>query len=209
MSRKDLQSELNRLNEGYQKTKLDMEKLGATPAQMRQLANTRKMLEENLQKIYADDLTKLNQGQSIPTKGGTVSNAAMALDQSKVKDLAKTPLVGKESMFKKLTKKLGGKLGGAGKAVAGLMAGAAALDSGDVMAAIPGIASAVDRTGLVGAGMEAKRRMELKDPKELEELRKEDFRQALPMGLQDQAEFLYEEPRKPRRFNKIKEQFKK
>jgi hypothetical protein len=137
-NRKTLQDELNRLNEGYHKTKIDMEKLNATPEQMRSLSEKRKSLEANLREQFADDLSKLNEGKSISMPGSTVSNVPMTLNQSKIKDLANTPLVGKDSMFKKIAKKFGGGL----PVVGTIMGGAAALESGDAMAAIPGLDSA-------------------------------------------------------------------
>ena len=135
--RKTLTDELTKLNEGYQRTKLDMEKAGASQDQLRRLYDKRVVLENQLKEMLGDDLMKLNEGQSLTVKGGTVSGALGALNQSKVEDLANKPLVGKEGMFRKLKKGLK-----TVPAIGSMIGGYSALQSGDAAAAIPGLDSA-------------------------------------------------------------------
>lgn len=120
--RRDLQSLLNTLSEAYNATKTSLDKDPRTTVEQKDRLN--KMYQNKVNKIksnYGDDLMRLNQGQNIPVAGATLSGSE--IDQTKLPDVSKQKLVGKDP--KKLVSvksSLGGRLGALAS-----MAGASAI----------------------------------------------------------------------------------
>ena len=113
--RKQLQDELNRINELYQQTDLEMRKAGGSTEQRQMLRDLLNKKKESLMAELGDDLQKLNVGKGINVGSGTVSKA---LDQSGLPDVAKQPDLGK--FGKTLGKKVAGIIPLAGVGMAAL-----------------------------------------------------------------------------------------
>ena len=117
--RRELQDELNRINELYQQYDLELRKSGGSDAQRQQMRDTLNAKKAKLTAEMGDDLQNLNLGKNVKVSGGTLSGTEM--DQSNLPDMAKQKGLGKEGMFKKLGKGKGGLIAGV------LGAGASAL----------------------------------------------------------------------------------
>jgi hypothetical protein len=70
-NRKDLQEELNRINQLYQETDLEMRKAGGSTEQRQKLRDLLNSKKERLMKEMGDDLQKLNVGEGIRISKGT------------------------------------------------------------------------------------------------------------------------------------------
>ncbi len=68
--RRDLQEEINRINELYQEKDLEMRKAGATIEQRQQMRDMLNAKKEQLISEMGDDLQKLNAGKAVSVKKG-------------------------------------------------------------------------------------------------------------------------------------------
>lgn len=190
-NRKVFQQKMNDLLEKYNRKKVELKQARASEDDFRKLDFLFNKRKQELEQLHSDSLMKLNKGEVIPVKGGTITKSSDLLDQSNLPDAADTKLQGKTAIFKKLGKKL--------KSTSAIVPGSIGAGLGLLGASLageastPDVAAAIDPTGVADLALEAKRRSELTDPKEIESIKKDDFRQALPLGLQDQSEFLYDE----------------
>lgn len=105
-NRKDLIQEQNRIRELYNQQRVAMEKAGASVDQLGQLKSMFNNKMNELESSMGDDLMKLNRGNSMSISGGTTSG--VGLDQSKLPDASAIVGQGKQSMFKRLGKKVAG-----------------------------------------------------------------------------------------------------
>lgn len=161
--RRELQDELNRINELYQEYDLELRKSGGSDAQRQQMRDTLNAKKAKLTAEMGDDLQNLNLGKNVKVSGGTLSGTEM--DQSNLPDMSKQKGLGKEGIFKKLGKKVAGVIPFAGAGMAALSgdpAMAAEEAAGDIAdVAIPafvpklGAAVAAPYIGLGLAGAEA------------------------------------------------------
>jgi hypothetical protein len=111
-----------------------MENSGAS---VDQLSRLKKMFNEkvaSLEQQYGDTLSKLNRGENVKVAGGTSSG--VELSQSKLPDMAKKVGLGKESLLKRLGKKVAGVIPLAGTAY-GLMSGDPAMATEQAAGDIP------------------------------------------------------------------------
>lgn len=106
--RRDLQEELNKINQMYQEKDLEMRKAGATPEQREKLKNILNKKKEELVATMGDSLQNLNKGKDIVVSGGTLTKG---MDPSSIIDATKESGLGK---FKKT-------LGIVGKKAAGII----------------------------------------------------------------------------------------
>lgn len=155
LSRDQLQQLLNRINEKFQSDDLEAKKNNLPTAERDAMRAQRTDMENKVKAKYGDDLQKLDAGKEINMGKATVSPG---VNQSKLVDMASSPGLGKQGMFKKT-------LGSMGKKVAGVIpfagAGLAALNGDPAMAAeetgqdIMGVAPAIaakagSKLGLAG-----------------------------------------------------------
>jgi hypothetical protein len=138
--RRELQKELNRINELYQEYDLRMRKAGASDEERQKMRDMMNAKKQEVISQMGDDLQKLNQTGKQTISGGTVSKG---LSQSGIPDAPGA------SKFKNLLKKAAPALKAGGKALPVVGAIAAGLSSDDAAAAgmdifIPG--------GLEGTG---------------------------------------------------------
>lgn len=117
MDRRDLQQELNRINQLFQEKDVELSKAGASMEQRQQL---RDMLNNKKQRLMAemgDSLQKLNAGEDVLVKRGTVSKG---VDESNLPDVSKQVGLGKfGKTFSRVGRKAAGviPLAGVGMAV--------------------------------------------------------------------------------------------
>jgi predicted NodU family carbamoyl transferase len=123
--RKKLQEELNRINELYHQTDLDMNKAGGSMQQRQQLRDMLNKKKESLIAELGDDLSTLNAGKAIKV-GGAASNVAK-----------------NSNVLKMLGKKALGVIPMAGT-VAGLMAGDPAMAAEEAAGDIPVLGQAYE-----------------------------------------------------------------
>jgi hypothetical protein len=74
--RRKLQEELNRINELYHQTDLEMNKVGGNIQQRQQLRDLLNKKKESLMAEMGDDLSSLNAGKAINIKEGTITRGA-------------------------------------------------------------------------------------------------------------------------------------
>lgn len=124
--RKELQDQLNKLNEVFQEQDLKMRKAGGSQEQRQMLRDMMNQKKQQLMSELGDDLQKLNMGGEMTLKGGTFSKG---LDQSGLPDMSKQTGLGK----------FGKTFGALGKKAAGIIplagVGMAALSGDPAMAA--------------------------------------------------------------------------
>jgi hypothetical protein len=130
--RRDLQQELNKINQLYQEYDLQLSKAGASMEQRNQLRSMMNQKKEELIAQRGDSLQNMNIGKSIKVKDGTITKAGKDI-LGEGMDLANMPRVGKSSA---VLRSVGKKLMGGIPVLAGV---ASAFDSGDAAAAIPGL----------------------------------------------------------------------
>lgn len=148
--RRELQAQKSRLAEMYQTQRVKMENAGAS---VDQLSRLKKMFNDKSAKLdqqYGDTLSKLNRGEDVRVSGGTTSG--MELNQSKLPDMAKKVGLGKESLFKRLGKKVAGVIPLAGTAY-GLMSGDPAMAAEQAASDVADLAAPV--AAKLGAGAAA------------------------------------------------------
>jgi hypothetical protein len=113
VDRRNLQEELNRINDLYQQQDLKLRKAGGTDAQRQALRDMLNSKKQKLMLEMGDSLQQLNAGADVKISGSTISKG---VDQSGLPDVAKQTGLGK---FKKL-------FSGMGRKVAGIVPGAGA-----------------------------------------------------------------------------------
>lgn len=74
--RRDLQAELNRINELYQEKDLEMRKVGGSTDQRQQMRDMMNAKKEKITAEMGDDLQKLNTGKSLKIAGSVPSPSA-------------------------------------------------------------------------------------------------------------------------------------
>jgi hypothetical protein len=155
--RRDLQDELNRINELYQQYDLELRKSGGSDAQRQQMRDTLNAKKAKITAEMGDDLQNLNLGKNVKVPGGTLSGTEM--DQSNLPDMSKQKGLGKEGMFKKLGKKVASRglkalpvIG----TIAGLASAGEAAYAGDYDKAKEELVSAADPTGLSDVALAAR-----------------------------------------------------
>lgn len=166
--RRELQAEKNRVLELYNAQKLKMEKAGSSIEQLSRLNQIKNNKIAQLEEQYGDTLSKLNRGEGVRVSGGTGSG--VELNQSKLPDMSKKVGLGKESLLKRLSKKVAGVIPLAGTAY-GLMSGdpamAAEQAAGDIPilgqayeAIKPDMAGNAEEENMMLAEIEARKRYE-------------------------------------------------
>jgi len=106
VDRRNLQEELNRINDLYQKQDLKLRKVGGTDAQRQALRDMLNAKKQRLVSEMGDSLQKLNAGEAIKISDSTISKG---MDQTGLPDAADTA---KFSRFKKTLGSMGRKAAG-------------------------------------------------------------------------------------------------
>jgi len=135
--RRDLQEEINRINELYQEYDRQLSKAGASIEQRQQLRDTMNAKKKELLASMGDDLQKINLKGTANVGQGTITRGAVDTIGEGM-DISKVPRIGKKAA---ILKSVGKKLLGAVPLVGGI---AQAIDSGDASAAVPGLDEAED-----------------------------------------------------------------
>jgi hypothetical protein len=160
--RRQLQDELNRINDLYQQYDLELRKSGGSDAQRQQMRDTLNAKKAKVMAEMGDDLQKLNLGKDIKVSGATTSG--LDVDQSKLPDVAKQVNLGKEGMLKKLGKKVAGVIPLAGAGMAAL-SGDPAMAAEEAAGDIPFFGQAYEAIKPEVAGNEEEERMMLAEDK--------------------------------------------
>jgi hypothetical protein len=129
--RRDLQSELNRVNELYQEKDLEMRKINAPDADRQKMRDMLNAKKEKLSIEMGDDLSKLNRGGSMKVSAGTITPPA--------------------SKFAKLGKKVAGIIPMAGT-LYGALSGDPAMAAEEAVGDIPFAGQAYDALKSENAG---------------------------------------------------------
>jgi hypothetical protein len=160
--RRDLQDELNRINELYQEYDLELRKSGGSDAQRQQMRDTLNAKKAKLTAEMGDDLQNLNLGKDVKVSGGTLSGTE--IDQAGLPDMSKQKGLGKEGIFKRLGKKVAGVIPLAGAAY-GLASGDPAMAAEEAAGDIPVIGQAYEAIKPEMAGNPEEERMMLAEDK--------------------------------------------
>lgn len=160
--RRQLQDELNRINELYQQYDLELRKSGGSDAQRQQMRDALNAKKAKLTAEMGDDLQNLNLGKDVKVSGGTLSGTEV--DQSGLPDMSKQKGLGKEGIFKKLGKKVAGVIPLAGAAY-GLASGDPAMAAEEAAGDIPVIGQAYEAIKPESAGNAEEERMMLAEDK--------------------------------------------
>lgn len=143
LSRDQLQQLLNRINENFQADDLEAKKNNMPTIERDAMRAKRTDMENKVKAKYGDDLHKLDAGGKINVGNSTVTPGT---SQGKLVDMASTPGLGKQGLFKKT-------LGSIGKKVAGVIplagVGMAALNGDPAMAAEELASDAAGPAGMV------------------------------------------------------------
>lgn len=126
--RRDLQAEMNRINQLYQEYDLQLQKSGASMEQRNQLRSLMNDKKNQLVSEMGDSVQKLNIGMPVKVKDGTITKAG--------KDLLGEGLDAASVRKTGILKSVGKKLLGAVPVVGAL---ASAIGAEDASAAIPGL----------------------------------------------------------------------
>ncbi len=160
--RRELQAQKSKLAEMYNDQRVKMEKAGASVDQMSRL---KKMFNDKVKQLdteYGDTLSKLNLGQDVKVSGGTTTG--MELNQSKLPDVSKQKGLGKESLLKRLGKKVAGIIPLAGTAY-GLASGDPAMAAEEAAGDIPFLGQTYEAIKPESAGDPEQERMMLAEIK--------------------------------------------
>jgi hypothetical protein len=161
-NRKQLEDELNRINELYKKYDVDLIKVGGSDAQRQQMRDTMNAKKNKVIAEMGDDLQKLNLGKNIVVKGGTSSG--IELNQEGLRDVSKQKGLGKEAIFNRLGKKVAGVIPFAGAGMAAL-SGDPAMAAEEAAGDIPILGQAYEAIKPEMAGNPEEERMMLAEDK--------------------------------------------
>lgn len=160
--RRQLQDELNRINELYQQYDLELRKSGGSDAQRQQMRDALNAKKAKVMAEMGDDLQKLNIGQDIKVPGATTTG--VEINQAKLPDVSEQVNLGKEGMFKRLGKKVAGVIPLAGTAY-GLASGDPAMAAEEAAGDIPVLGQAYEAIKPESAGNAEEERMMLAEDK--------------------------------------------
>ena len=160
--RRELQDELNRINELYKKYDTDLVKAKGSDAQRQQMRDTMNVNKAKVMAEMGDDLQSLNLGKNVKVSGGTLSGTE--IDQTGLPDMAKQKGLGKEGIFKRLGKKVAGVIPLAGTAY-GLASGDPAMAAEEAAGDIPVLGQAYEAIKPEMAGNPEEEKMMLAEDK--------------------------------------------
>ena len=160
--RRQLQDELNRINELYKQYDVDLIKAKGSDAQRQQMRDTMIAKKAKVMAEMGDDLQNLNLGKNVKVPGGTLSGTEM--DQTGLPDMSKQKGLAKEGIFKKLGKKVAGVIPLAGTAY-GLASGDPAMAAEEAAGDIPVLGQAYEAIKPEMAGNPEEERMMLAEDK--------------------------------------------